>query len=90
MNAILCTHGHNDHIDAAPALADLTGAPILLHPADAALWGMAHPVRQPDAELHDGQLLTDCRGGPRGAAHTRTLARRVCFYLAGAGRGVHR
>ena len=49
VNAILCTHGHNDHIDAAPALADLTGAPIWLHPADAALWGMAHPVRQPDA-----------------------------------------
>ena len=61
VNAILCTHGHNDHIDAAPALADLTGAPIWLHPADAALWGMAHPVRQPDGELHAGQVLTDCR-----------------------------
>jgi glyoxylase-like metal-dependent hydrolase (beta-lactamase superfamily II) len=58
VNAILCTHGHNDHIDAAPELADLTGAPIWLHPADAALWGMAHPVRQPDAELHGGQVLT--------------------------------
>ena len=27
VDAILCTHGHNDHIDAAPALAELTGAP---------------------------------------------------------------
>jgi glyoxylase-like metal-dependent hydrolase (beta-lactamase superfamily II) len=58
VNAILCTHGHSDHIDAAPALAELTGAAIWLHPADAALWGMAHPVRQPDAELHAGQVLT--------------------------------
>ena len=58
VHAILCTHGHNDHIDAAPALAELTGAPIWLHPADAALWGMAHPVRQPDGELHAGQVLT--------------------------------
>src|ERR1700710_1942166 len=40
--AILCTHGHDDHIDAAPELAARTGAPILLHPADAPLWGMKH------------------------------------------------
>jgi glyoxylase-like metal-dependent hydrolase (beta-lactamase superfamily II) len=58
VNAILCTHGHNDHIDAAPALAELTGAAIWLHPADAALWGLTHPVRQPDAELHAGQVLS--------------------------------
>ena len=58
VTAILCTHGHNDHIDAAPALADRTGAAIWLHPADAALWGLAHPERQPNAELHAGQVLT--------------------------------
>jgi glyoxylase-like metal-dependent hydrolase (beta-lactamase superfamily II) len=57
VNAILCTHGHNDHIDAAPDLADRTRARIWLHPADAALWGMAHPDRQPDGELHGGQLI---------------------------------
>lgn len=56
--AILCTHGHNDHIDAAPELADRTGAPIWLHPADAALWGMAHADRQPDSELHAGQVIS--------------------------------
>ncbi|HZM67074.1 MAG TPA: MBL fold metallo-hydrolase [Nakamurella sp.] len=55
---ILCTHGHNDHIDAAPELADRTGAPILLHPADAPLWGMTHPTRYPDDDLRDGQVIT--------------------------------
>lgn len=54
---IIATHGHNDHIDAAPALAERTGAPILLHPADAPLWDMAHPNRRPDGDLVDGQQI---------------------------------
>ncbi len=56
--AILLTHGHNDHINAAPDLAKRTGANIWLHPADAALWGMTHPAVQPAVELHGGQVLS--------------------------------
>ncbi|GAA2434177.1 MBL fold metallo-hydrolase [Streptomyces macrosporus] len=56
--AIVCTHAHNDHIDAAPALADATGAPILLHPDDRPLWELTHPDRAPDGELSDGQTIT--------------------------------
>ncbi len=56
--AILSTHGHDDHIDAAPAVAAQTGAPILLHPADAHLWGMKHHDRQPDSDLWDGQVVS--------------------------------
>jgi glyoxylase-like metal-dependent hydrolase (beta-lactamase superfamily II) len=56
--AIVCTHAHNDHIDAAPALAKATGAPILLHPADRVLWGMTHPGRVPDGDLADGYRLS--------------------------------
>ncbi len=56
--AIVCTHAHNDHIDAAPALAERTGAPILLHPDDLPLWKLTHPERLPDGELADGQELT--------------------------------
>ncbi|WP_433680469.1 MBL fold metallo-hydrolase [Nocardia sp. CA-119907] len=43
VRAIVCTHGHNDHITAAPELAERLDAPILLHPADDPLWRMTHP-----------------------------------------------
>ncbi|GAB3208896.1 MBL fold metallo-hydrolase [Marinactinospora thermotolerans] len=55
--AILCTHAHNDHVNAAADLADLADAPILLHPDDAPLWRMVHPGREPDAPLLDGERL---------------------------------
>jgi glyoxylase-like metal-dependent hydrolase (beta-lactamase superfamily II) len=54
---IFCTHAHNDHVNAAPALADATGAPIMLHPAGAPLWGMAHSDRRWDWDLTDGQEI---------------------------------
>ncbi|MFF0727924.1 MBL fold metallo-hydrolase [Streptomyces sp. NPDC004134] len=57
VTAIVCTHAHDDHIDAAPALAAKTGAPVLLHPDDRVLWDMTHPDRAPDAALADGQTL---------------------------------
>jgi glyoxylase-like metal-dependent hydrolase (beta-lactamase superfamily II) len=55
--AIVATHGHNDHINAGAALADATGAPILLHPADAELWAQVYPDRRWDADLADGAHL---------------------------------
>ncbi|MEU9091992.1 MBL fold metallo-hydrolase [Streptomyces sp. NPDC048428] len=57
LRAIICTHAHNDHIDAAPALAEATGAPVLLHPDDLPLWKQTHPDRAPDGELTDGQEI---------------------------------
>ena len=57
LTAIVCTHAHDDHIDAAPELARLTGAPVLLHPADRPLWALTHPHLAPDADLADGQEL---------------------------------
>ncbi|GAA0322784.1 MBL fold metallo-hydrolase [Actinoallomurus spadix] len=54
---IVCTHAHDDHVDAAPALAARTGAPILLHPADRPLWDLTHPGRAPDADLADGRTV---------------------------------
>lgn len=58
LRAIVCTHAHNDHVDVAPALAERTGAPILLHPDDLPLWKMTHPDRAPDGELADGQTVS--------------------------------
>ena len=54
---IVCTHGHDDHIDAAPALRDMTGAPIWIHPEDYVLWEMRHPDTVPDDDLEDGQKI---------------------------------
>jgi glyoxylase-like metal-dependent hydrolase (beta-lactamase superfamily II) len=56
--AIICTHGHDDHIDAAPEVALRTGAPILLHPQDLPLWHLRHPDLEPSATLADGQVIT--------------------------------
>lgn len=66
---IVCTHGHNDHVNAAVALAGATGAPVALHPADRMLWDVVHPGRAPDRELADGQLL-DVAGTRLQVLHT--------------------
>ena len=57
LRAIVCTHGHNDHINAAAELADETGAPILLHPEDAMLWEVVYPDRRIDDSLADGNRI---------------------------------
>jgi glyoxylase-like metal-dependent hydrolase (beta-lactamase superfamily II) len=57
LTAILSTHGHNDHIDAAEALADATGAPILLHPDDRMLWDDIYPELAPDDDLEQGREI---------------------------------
>ncbi|OBJ62327.1 MBL fold metallo-hydrolase [Mycobacterium sp. 1423905.2] len=40
--AVVCTHGHNDHVTVAPQLGEALDAPVLLHPADDVLWRMTH------------------------------------------------
>jgi glyoxylase-like metal-dependent hydrolase (beta-lactamase superfamily II) len=54
VTAIVCTHGHNDHINAAIDLAEAVSAPIALHPDDRMLWDAIHPDRAPDLDLADG------------------------------------
>lgn len=58
VRVVVCTHGHNDHINAAVDLAQRVDAPVALHPADRMLWDAVHPGRAPDRELHDGDELT--------------------------------
>ena len=58
VRAIVCTHAHDDHVNAAPELSRKLAAPVLLHPAEHVLWRLAHPdMPPPDGELTDGQQL---------------------------------
>ncbi len=67
--AVVCTHGHSDHIDAAVELAEQTDAPVWLHPGDRMLWDDVHPGRAPDAKLVDGMTVS-CGGGQLLVVHT--------------------
>jgi glyoxylase-like metal-dependent hydrolase (beta-lactamase superfamily II) len=57
VEAIVCTHAHDDHVRVAPELRKATGAPILLHPEERPLWALTHPDEEWDADLADGQEL---------------------------------
>ena len=67
--AIVCTHGHNDHINAAVALRDAVDAPVLLHPDDRMLWDAVHPGVTPDGDLEPGGILS-AGGHELGVVHT--------------------
>ena len=58
VTAIVCTHGHNDHINAAVALRDTVDAPILLHPDDRMLWDAEYADHSPDGDLVPGTTLS--------------------------------
>ncbi len=76
MRAIVCTHAHNDHINAAAELAEATDAPIRLHPDDTMLWEVVYPDRSVDDGLADGQRHRRRRRRTDGAAHARALTGR--------------
>jgi glyoxylase-like metal-dependent hydrolase (beta-lactamase superfamily II) len=54
--SILCTHGHNDHINAVAALQRLTGAEAQIHPDDRMLWDEVME-NEPDHDLADGDRI---------------------------------
>ena len=54
---LCCTHGHNDHINAAAAVADACAAPIRMHAADTMLWDVVYPTRAVDQGIRDGDVL---------------------------------
>ena len=55
--AVICTHGHPDHVAAALELAERDEAPVALHPGERMLWREAHPGEQPDIEMEDGGIF---------------------------------
>lgn len=54
--AVLCTHGHDDHVRYAPELGRAVDAPVLLHPDDLPVWRLTHDT-EPDGALSDGQQI---------------------------------
>jgi glyoxylase-like metal-dependent hydrolase (beta-lactamase superfamily II) len=54
VTAIVLTHGHNDHINAAVALREAVDAPLWFHPADVMLWQTVYAEADPDRPLADG------------------------------------
>jgi glyoxylase-like metal-dependent hydrolase (beta-lactamase superfamily II) len=58
VRAIVLTHGHNDHINAAVPLRDEVDAPIFLHHDDRMLWNAVWPEESPDRDLVPGSLLS--------------------------------
>ena len=81
VQAILLTHAHDDHVRVAPALAEATGAPLYLHPAEEPLWKLTHPDVPMPQPLADGQEIAGLTvlhtpGHSPGA---------VCFYSADLG-----
>ena len=57
VKGILATHGHSDHIDAAPELSRLVDAPVYLHPTDGFLWQRQNPGAH-YRQLLDGATFT--------------------------------
>lgn len=83
--AIVLTHAHDDHVRVAPELAERTGAPLLLHPAEEVLWKLTHPRVPMPAPLADGQELA-VAGTTLTVLHTPGHAPgAVCLYAAELG-----
>ena len=55
--AVICTHGHADHVAAALEVAERDEAPVALHPKDRSLWREAHPGEDADIEMEDGGVF---------------------------------
>jgi glyoxylase-like metal-dependent hydrolase (beta-lactamase superfamily II) len=83
--ALLATHAHDDHVRVVVELADATGAPVLLHPADLVLWRLVHRGIRPDGDLRDGQVIEVAGIGVQ-VLHTPGHAPGACcFYLPDLG-----
>jgi glyoxylase-like metal-dependent hydrolase (beta-lactamase superfamily II) len=85
LSAIVSTHGHNDHVNAAREVSVRSGAPVLLHPADQVLWQMIYPDRAPDAGLGHEEVI-EIAATPLRVLHTPGHSPgSVCLYAPALG-----
>jgi len=92
--ALLHTHAHFDHVGATRSIAEATGAPVRLHPADrplyerlpqqAAFFGLSlAPPRALDAPLSDGEVIPFGRLARRALHTPGHTPGSTCFELQG-------
>jgi glyoxylase-like metal-dependent hydrolase (beta-lactamase superfamily II) len=55
--AVICTHGHPDHVAAALQVAEGDEAPVALHPRDQMFWREAYPDEDAEIEMADGGVF---------------------------------
>lgn len=54
---IVCTHSHNDHVNAVQELSSSIDGPVYLHPADTMLWDVVN-AGVPFTPLADGDVVS--------------------------------
>jgi len=84
VRAIVLTHGHNDHINAAVPLRDAVDAPIWLHDADRMLWDVVWPGESPDHATRGGEAI-DVAGHTLAVMHTPGHSPGCCCFRDDAG-----
>jgi glyoxylase-like metal-dependent hydrolase (beta-lactamase superfamily II) len=55
--AVICTHGHPEHVAAALEVAARDEAPVALHRRDLLAWREAHPGGEPDITMEEGGIF---------------------------------
>jgi glyoxylase-like metal-dependent hydrolase (beta-lactamase superfamily II) len=55
--AVICTHGHADHVAAARQVAERDEAEVALHRKDRLLWREAYPGDEADIEIEGGGIF---------------------------------
>jgi glyoxylase-like metal-dependent hydrolase (beta-lactamase superfamily II) len=55
--AVICTHGHPDHIAGTLEVAEPDEAPVALHPQDRLLWRDLYPEDDAEIEMSDGGMF---------------------------------
>src|SRR5262249_10594844 len=74
--AVICTHGHADHVAAALEVAERDEAPVALHPRDRSLWR--------DAQPDEGAHTAVAGGGVRAVADVQLEVIHAPGHTAGA------